>query len=136
IFLDDNGGGDGWFFDETPLDDIEFTSIADSFQASFVDASTVGQTRQNDFYRTITHEIGHALGVLLGGATAATSNNGFGGLFGLNSGQTVPPTANIDTGSGVETLPSGRYDAIGLFSKVTATIAAETQDALLGNLNF
>jgi len=36
IFMDDNGGGAGWFFDTTPLDDIEFTSVADTFSASFV----------------------------------------------------------------------------------------------------
>ena len=41
ITLNDDGGGTGWFFDTTPLDDIEFTSIADDFQASFIDASTV-----------------------------------------------------------------------------------------------
>ncbi len=65
ITLDDNGGGDGWFFDSTPLDDAEFTGIADAFQASFVDATVAGQQALNDFYRTITHEIGHAMGVLL-----------------------------------------------------------------------
>jgi hypothetical protein len=67
ISMDDNGGGLGWFFDETPLDDAEFTAIANPFQASFVDATTVGQQRVNDFYRTITHEIGHALGIRLDG---------------------------------------------------------------------
>ena len=68
ITMDDNGGGDvgdSWFFDTTPLDDVEFTGIADAFQASFVDATTVGQANHNDFYRTITHEIGHALGILI-----------------------------------------------------------------------
>ena len=63
IRMDDNGGGEGWFFDTTPLDDIEFTGIADAFQASFIDAATTGQADQNDFYRTIVHEIGHALGI-------------------------------------------------------------------------
>lgn len=65
ITLDDSGGGTGWFFDTTPLDDAEFTAIANPFQASFVDATTVGQARQNDFYRTVVHEIGHALGIRL-----------------------------------------------------------------------
>jgi len=65
IVLDNDGGGLGWFFDQTPLDDAEFTAIADVFQASFVDSTTLGQQRVNDFYRTITHEIGHALGILI-----------------------------------------------------------------------
>ncbi|MBA3480419.1 MAG: hypothetical protein H0T51_01260 [Pirellulales bacterium] len=81
ISLDDDGGGfndslggagDGWFFDQTPLDDAEFTSIANSaeggaghaFQSSFVDVATPN-LNFNDFYRTIVHEIGHALGIYL-----------------------------------------------------------------------
>lgn len=72
ILLDDDGGGfndsvggtgDGWFFDNTPTDDAEFTGIANPFQASFIDANTAGNF--NDFYRTIVHEIGHALGLYL-----------------------------------------------------------------------
>jgi hypothetical protein len=70
ITLDDNGGGGGWYFDRTPNDDVEFTAVANSgsngtgtsFQASFVDATT-NNTNYKDFYRTITHEIGHALGI-------------------------------------------------------------------------
>lgn len=62
IKMDDNGGGDGWFFDTTPEDDVEFSSLASPFLSTFVDVD--GQTtRLNDFYRTITHEIGHALGI-------------------------------------------------------------------------
>ncbi len=67
ITLDDNGGGIGWFFDPTPLDDAEFTAIANSgstgtgpsFHASFVDIAG----GYSDFYRTIVHEIGHAVGL-------------------------------------------------------------------------
>jgi hypothetical protein len=83
IFMDDNGEGSGWLFDTTPLDDAEFTAIANSgssgtgaaFHASFVDSSTSG-TRYNDFYRTIVHEIGHAMGLLVGpaGTPLATSS--------------------------------------------------------------
>ena len=32
IRLDDNGGGPGWFFDETPSDDVEFASVGHSFR--------------------------------------------------------------------------------------------------------
>ncbi len=72
ITLDDDGGGffsndatgagDGWFFDQTPSDDAEFTGIVNPFQANFVDASQP-TNNYNDFYRTIAHEIGHALGI-------------------------------------------------------------------------
>jgi len=63
VRLDDNGGGAGWFFDTTPLDDIEFTSVADTFSASFVDVNAVAQARRDDLYRTVVHEIGHAIGI-------------------------------------------------------------------------
>jgi hypothetical protein len=64
--LDDDGGGVGWYFDPTPNDDAEFTAIVNSgangsgtaFQASFIGTGAA------DFYRTITHEIGHAIGLL------------------------------------------------------------------------
>jgi hypothetical protein len=42
IRLDNDGGGapgPGWFFDETPTDDIEFTGISSPFAASFVDVN-------------------------------------------------------------------------------------------------
>ncbi len=80
ITLDDNGGGgvgDNWFFDTTPQDDAEFIGIADAFQASFVDATIIGQARQNDFYRTITHEIGHAMGILLDSSLTDTNASVF-----------------------------------------------------------
>src|SRR5262249_14809099 len=41
-------------------------STGNSFQASFVDATT-GGINYNDFYRTVVHEIGHAMGLFLGG---------------------------------------------------------------------
>jgi len=63
IRIDDDGGGNGWFFDTTPLDDIEFTSVADTFSASFVDVDAVAQARRDDFYRTVIHEIGHVIGI-------------------------------------------------------------------------
>jgi predicted outer membrane repeat protein len=44
------------------LDDAEFTGIANAFQASFVDVTAI-DANYNDFYRTIVHEIGHAMGI-------------------------------------------------------------------------
>jgi hypothetical protein len=54
------------------LDDAEFTAIANSgkdgtgpaFHGSFVNASAL-DSNYSDFYRTIVHEIGHALGIIL-----------------------------------------------------------------------
>lgn len=81
VRLDDNGGGAGWFFDQTPRDDAEFTAIANSgspqtsaaFAASFIDVN--GQTTRDDFYRTVVHEIGHAIGL------TSDSNAALAGMF-------------------------------------------------------
>lgn len=81
IQLDDNGGGGGWFFDATPQDDAEFTGIANSgasgtgpaFQGSFID---VAQTSVFDFYNTIRHEIGHAVGIALQSQALLTAFTG------------------------------------------------------------
>lgn len=64
IDLDDNGGGIGsWYFDPVigssmVPDDGEFTSLVTPFAATG-SAPTAG----NDFYRTVSHEIGHAMGI-------------------------------------------------------------------------
>ncbi|TWT85789.1 hypothetical protein Pla123a_05960 [Posidoniimonas polymericola] len=63
ITIDDDAGGDGWYFDATPLDDAEFSAAVAPFEANFVDASTAGQAAVRDFYRTVVHEIGHAVGI-------------------------------------------------------------------------
>lgn len=39
VQLDNDGGGHGWFFDATPTDDVEFTSIGNAFAANFVDVN-------------------------------------------------------------------------------------------------
>lgn len=56
IELDDDGGGLGWFFDPTPQDDFEFNTLIAPFRAD----STMTTV---DFYRTIVHELGHAMGI-------------------------------------------------------------------------
>ncbi len=63
VTMDDAGGSGGWFFDLSPFNDEEFTSIVNPFQAS---SSEPG----NDYYRTILHEIGHAVGIASGGSLA------------------------------------------------------------------
>jgi hypothetical protein len=70
IIMDDNADGTGWYFDPTPHDDAEFTAVVNSgmtgigpaFAASFVDVDPV-TGGHSDFYRTILHEIGHAVGI-------------------------------------------------------------------------
>jgi hypothetical protein len=67
--LDVNADGRTWYFDPTPEDDAEFTALVNSgstglgtaFYSSFVDAS---QTAIHDFYDTVLHEIGHAVGMV------------------------------------------------------------------------
>lgn len=70
ITIDDDAGGDGWFFDATPFDDAEFAAAVAPYEANFVDASTAGQAAVRDFYRTVVHEIGHAVGIGLADVAA------------------------------------------------------------------
>jgi hypothetical protein len=68
ITMDDNGGGAGWYFDPNIADDAEFTTLLNSFTANGPNA-----LGGNDFYRTILHEIGHAVGILIDGPAAIMS---------------------------------------------------------------
>src|SRR5688572_21216366 len=56
ITLDLNAAGSGWYLDPVIGDDAEFSTILSPFSAA---GSMVG----NDLYRTITHEIGHCVGM-------------------------------------------------------------------------
>ena len=56
ITMDDDAGGSGWYFDPQPGDSSEFTTILSPFLAS-------GGPAGADFFRTIVHELGHALGI-------------------------------------------------------------------------
>jgi hypothetical protein len=65
VTMDDDGGigGGGWYFDPEPgpshqPDDSEFTFIDSPFQARNLLLGT-------DFYRTVLHEIGHAMGLAM-----------------------------------------------------------------------
>ncbi len=50
IYLDRNAAGHGWFVDDTPADDLEFTTIGDQGEEDKMDALSV-----------IMHELGHLL---------------------------------------------------------------------------
>jgi hypothetical protein len=73
ISLDDNGGGQGWYFDPAPADSGEFTTLLTRYAATFSGSG-------NDFERTITHEIGHAMGLLYGGTQAINQHFTFAGF--------------------------------------------------------
>ncbi len=65
VTMDNDGGGAGWYFDATPgtadlPDDGEFGEIVNPFMSRMPGGS--------DFYRTVAHEICHAVGILLGGS--------------------------------------------------------------------
>ena len=62
VTIDDNAQGGGWYFDanvgtSTVPDDSEFTTLLTPFTAQ-------NAVTDNDFYRTVLHEIGHAMGIL------------------------------------------------------------------------
>lgn len=52
IYLDTNAAGNGWFIDNTPWEDFEFTTLGDQGEQDRIDALSV-----------IMHELGHLLGM-------------------------------------------------------------------------
>jgi hypothetical protein len=69
ITLDDDGGNaGGWYYDpQQPDDNAEFTSLTTRYRA------TNPTTNLPDLYRTIVHEIGHAMGIDQGNAADGNS---------------------------------------------------------------
>ena len=58
IIMDVDGGGKGWFLDPTPIDDAEFAGgLVNPFMAVIADRE------EPDFFRSILHELGHAVGI-------------------------------------------------------------------------
>jgi hypothetical protein len=96
VQMDDNAVGTGWFFDTTPNDDAEFTALVNSessgtgaaFQASFLNVNT-GSFGYNDFYRTVVHEIGHALGITSAGGAAINTSPNMKQVFRASDGQAI-----------------------------------------------
>ena len=95
IVMDDDGGGRGWYFDQAIydpdgfVDDGEFTEVVSATTARLTAPATPAS--QRDFYRTALHEIGHALGISIGGSSAMDDllvdtgfNDGSGTLFYYN----------------------------------------------------
>ncbi|QDV38885.1 hypothetical protein [Tautonia plasticadhaerens] len=60
IELDADGGGEGWFVDPTPWDDLEFPVAA---SPTYLVGGPAGRY---DFLSTVLHELGHALGIGIG----------------------------------------------------------------------
>jgi len=77
ISMDDNGGGEGWYFDPvigTAMvpDDSEFTNLQTPFNSTFTGVGAAAD--DDDFYRTIAHELGHAMGISGGNSLLLDDN--------------------------------------------------------------
>ena len=60
IGIDDDAAGCGWFVDETPSDDAEFTSISGSDSLTALEGTAAAS--RVDLLTTVMHEMGHLLG--------------------------------------------------------------------------
>ncbi len=81
VTLDDNGGGAGWYFDPNIFDDGEYSNPIDLFTANIGS----GGPTASDFYRTVVHEVGHAMGISLDSDLKLST-------IALNTGIADPPS--------------------------------------------
>ena len=61
ILIDDDAAGNGWFVDQSPLDDSEFDVTDSDTQLSATSGPAAGRT---DLLTTVMHELAHSLGYL------------------------------------------------------------------------
>ena len=61
IRIDDNAAGTNWFYDTSPENDSEYSTVVNAFAAS---ATGGGAGTMLDFSTNITHELGHAVGIV------------------------------------------------------------------------
>jgi hypothetical protein len=73
IVVDTNAAGHGWFVDPTPNDNSEFTHAANAAGTDLYTDPSSNAAGHMDLLTTVTHELGHVLG--LGDSTAASSAN-------------------------------------------------------------
>lgn len=59
IFIDNDAAGLGWFVDQTPYTNEEFTAITSALRTAQTSAAATGV----DLLTTVSHEIGHAAGI-------------------------------------------------------------------------
>ena len=60
IVIDDDAAGNGWFVDQSPLDDSEFDVVDSDTQLTATSGPAAGRT---DLLTTVMHELGHHLGL-------------------------------------------------------------------------
>ena len=60
IVIDDDAAGNGWFVDQSPLDDSEFDVFDSGTQLTATSGPAAGRT---DLLTTVMHEMGHHLGL-------------------------------------------------------------------------
>ena len=133
VTLDDDGAGNGWFVDATPLDDSEFVN-PNGIVASRVDAVT-----------TVMHELGHALGLDDSYATADSASIMYGFLtLGLRRGPVqgqadgAVPSGDATTDFAfspytIGTLPAGKSVTLNFAATVptnTTATSATTQGTI------
>jgi large repetitive protein len=73
IVIDTNAAGHGWFIDPTPSDNFEFTHAANATGTDLFTDPANAAAGHLDLLTTVTHEMGHELG--LGDNAAASSAN-------------------------------------------------------------
>ncbi|WP_390881431.1 Calx-beta domain-containing protein [Thalassoroseus pseudoceratinae] len=127
ILIDDDGFGHGWFVDQTPLVDEEFTLVT----GSELSATHAAAADQVDLLTVVMHELGHILGY--GDLDAATNPNELmTGELGLGTRRLPSPTANADADSSTEST-SASDSGVNASEPAAVGFEANTNDGIDGS---
>jgi VCBS repeat-containing protein len=133
ITIDTDAAGHGWFVDPTPNDNSEFTHAQNAAGTDLLTDPSNAAAGHLDLLTTVTHELGHVLG--LDDETAASDANDLMYINLVDGERRMPDATDVAQANGANVaqvaeaaLPASAQAAIGT-AIVAATVGNDTIDA-------
>jgi hypothetical protein len=98
IVIDTDAAGHGWFVDPTPFDNFEFLHAVNAAGTDLFTAPSNAAAGHLDLLTTVTHELGHVLG--LPDSTSSTDANDLMYINLVGGERRLPTTADVAQASG------------------------------------